>query len=112
MVLKSRAWKGAGPAGVTPTQGHALGVLRGLPNGIRLAALAELLGVSAPTASDTVNALVAKGLVAKEPGSDRRSIGLKITAAGEALADRTAEWPDFLARAVDALEPEEKTAFL
>lgn len=112
LVLRSRAWKGAGLTGVTPTQGQVLGLLRGLPNGIRLTAVAQLLGVSAPTASATVNSLVAKGLVVKEPGSDRRSIGLRITPAGEALAGRTAEWPDFLTRAVDALEPGERTAFL
>ncbi len=112
LVLRSRAWKGAAPAGVTPTQVQVLGLLCGLPDGIRLAALAQLMGVSAPTASDTVSSLVAKGLVLKEPGTDRRSIGLRITPAGKALADRAAAWPDFLTRAVDVLESDEKTAFL
>ena len=49
------------------------------------------LGVSAPTASDAVSSLVTKGLAAKASGLDRRSIGIRLTADGETLADRTAE---------------------
>ncbi|BCH22070.1 MarR family transcriptional regulator [Mesorhizobium sp. L-8-10] len=112
LALKSRAWKGAGGAGVTPTQGQALGLLREAPKGLRLSALAELLGVSAPTASDAVNSLVSKGLAAKEAGPDKRSIALKLTPAGKTLADRTDEWPDFLTRAVESLEPDEQAGFL
>lgn len=48
-VLRSRAWKGAGPVGVTPTQGHALGLLRDEPEGLPLGTVASRLGVSAPT---------------------------------------------------------------
>ncbi|MFU0506006.1 MarR family winged helix-turn-helix transcriptional regulator [Pseudaminobacter sp. NGMCC 1.201702] len=112
LVLKSRAWKGAGSAGVTPTQGQALSMLREAPAGLHLSALAKLLGVSAPTASDMVNSLVAKGLARKEAGTDKRSITLKLTTDGEALAARTMEWPDFLGSAVEALAPAEQAAFL
>ena len=112
LVLRSRAWKGAAPAGVTPTQGQALALLRQVPKGLRLAELAALLGVSPPTASEAVNALVAKGYARKAPGPDKRSVALTLTPEGEALADRTAEWPDFLARAVEALGPGEQAGFL
>jgi DNA-binding MarR family transcriptional regulator len=112
LVLKSRAWKGAGPAGVSPTQAQALALLREAPKGMRLNALAGLLGISAPTASDAVNTLVGKGLAVKEPGPDKRSIALKLTPEGESLAERTAEWPGFMARAVDALEPAEQASLL
>jgi DNA-binding MarR family transcriptional regulator len=111
-VLRSRAWKGATPAGVTPTQGQALGLLREAPAGMKLGAVAKLLGVSAPTASDTMNALVAKGLAEKQAGSDKRSVNLVLTPSGEAIADQTREWPAFLAQAVDTLEPGEQAAFL
>jgi DNA-binding MarR family transcriptional regulator len=112
MVLRSRAWKGAAPAGVTPTQAQALAILRETAQGMRLGELAGLLGVSAPTASDAVNALVSKGLVLKDAGADKRSVTLKLTGAGEELAERTAEWPDFLSHAVDALAPGDQAAFL
>ena len=112
LVLRSRAWKGAGAAGVTPTQGHALGLLREAPDGMRLAALAKLLGISAPTASDAMNALVLKGLITKMPGPDRRSINLVLTQEGAAAADRTRDWPDFLAEAVDTLPAGEQAGLL
>ncbi|PSJ40533.1 MarR family winged helix-turn-helix transcriptional regulator [Allosphingosinicella deserti] len=112
LVLRSRAWKGAGLAGVTPTQGQALALLREAPQGMKLAALAHLLGVSAPTASETVSALVAKQLAEKTPGSDRRSLTLKLTQQGETIALRTADWPDFLGTAVETLDPSEQAAFL
>jgi DNA-binding MarR family transcriptional regulator len=111
-VLRSHAWKGAGAAGVTPTQGQALGLLREAPDGMRLAELAGMLGISAPTASEAVTSLVQKGLAVKAPGPDRRSIALLLTAAGEDLADRTRDWPDFLAQAVDTLEPREQADLL
>jgi DNA-binding MarR family transcriptional regulator len=111
-VLRSRAWKGAGPAGVTPTQGHALGLLRDAPEGLPLGTVASRLGVSAPTASDAMNALVAKGLVLKAPGAKPRSISLRLTPTGEALADATRDWPAFLADAIETLEPAEQAAFL
>lgn len=112
LVLRSRAWKGAGTAGVTPTQGHALGLLRDAPDGMRLGAIAKLLGISAPTASEAMNTLVTKGLAAKTPGLDKRSISLVLTPEGEALADQTREWPDFLADAVDTLDAAEQAALL
>lgn len=111
-VLKSRAWKRAGPAGVTPTQAQALELLRERPDGTSLGGLAGLLGVSAPTASTAVTTLVSKGLVAKEPGPNKRSVTLTLTPLGNAMTDRTAEWPSFLAHAVDVLEPAEQTALL
>ncbi|WP_219602226.1 MarR family winged helix-turn-helix transcriptional regulator [Nonomuraea indica] len=110
MVLKSRAWEGAGPEGVTPTQAQALESLRERP--ASLGVLAARLGASTATASNAVSALVHKGLVVKEPGSDKRSITLRLTESGASMADRTSAWPDFLSRAVETLDPGEQTAML
>lgn len=112
LVLRSRAWKGAAPAGVTPSQAQALALLGDSKEGLGLRSLAHLLGVSPPTATQMVQVLVAKGLVAKGPGPDRRSVALRLTPEGRALADRAEDWPAFLARAVETLPPEEQAAFL
>ncbi len=112
MALKARAWRAAGPTRLTPTQGQALATLRGRGT-LRLDALAAELGVTAPTASDAVAALVAKGLVARRRApSDGRAVALSLTAAGEAAADAVADWPDFLVRALGQLDEAEQTAFL
>ena len=112
LVLRTQAWKGAGSAGVTPTQGNALGALRDSPDGMKLSAVAKVLGVSAPTASDAMNALVAKGLVVKQGGADRRSISLVLSPEGQAAADQTREWPTFLADAVETLDGDEQAVLL
>lgn len=112
LAVRSRSWRGAEAEGVTPTQAQALAVLHDASGGMRLAALAAQLGVSAPTMSARVDALIAKGLVEKTTGPDRRSIGLRLTPQGEAVIDRAAERPDPLADAVAALGPEEQAGLL
>lgn len=113
LALKTKAWRGAVPARLTPTQGQALALLRSAPQGLRLDAVAKGLGVTAPTASDAVTALVAKGLVSRDrPAGNRRAVSLTLTPEGAVLADQVAEWPDFLLRAVGTLEPGEQAGFL
>lgn len=113
VALKAQAWTQAGPEGVTPTQAQALVVIKAAREGLRLDRLARQLGVTAPTASDAVAALVAKGFVRRERDArDGRAVALRVTPSGDDLAQRVAVWPDFLARAVDALDESEAVAFL
>ena len=112
LAIRSQGWRAAEPTGITPTQVQALVALREGRDGMRLAALAAQLGVSAPTMSARVNTLIDKGLVAKEPGPDRRSIGLRLTPQGAAVLDDAAQWPGFLTRAVGALDPQEQADLL
>ena len=109
-ALKARAWKNAGPAQLTPTQGQALTLLRGETNGVRLGALARSLAVTAATASDAIASLTAKGLVTRgvEP-ADRRAAAFALTSEGQSLANEVATWPDFLARATGTLDATEQT---
>ena len=114
-ALRSQAWKGAGNQGLTPTQGQVLAFLAGIgprQPGARLAAVAEALGITRPTASEAVGALVRKGLVAKggDP-DDSRAIALSLTEEGRQQAQQAALWPDFLLAAVDDLEAGEQQVF-
>ncbi len=112
LALKAKAWKGAVDEGITPTQGEVLARLAEVPTGARLSELALQLGVSAPTASDAVSALVAKALVEKRAGDDKRSISLRLTKEGKALAMRAADWTDFLVDAARTLSERERENFL
>lgn len=113
VALKAQAWTQAGPEGVTPTQAQALVRIGAARDGLRLDRLARDLGVSAPTASEAVGALVAKGLARRDRDSqDGRAVALRLTPSGAELAQRAAVWPDFLARAVDALDEAERVVFL
>jgi DNA-binding MarR family transcriptional regulator len=113
LALKQQAWVEAGGRGLTPTQGQVLALLRANPAGLRLGALADLLGVTAATTSDSVTALHRKGLVAKLPmADDGRAVLVRLTAAGVQEAAAAAAWPDFLLEAVDELSGAEQAAFL
>ena len=113
IALKQQAWAEAGGRGLTPTQGQVLALLRANPDGLRLRALAEQLGVTAATASDSVTALHRKGLVTKEATTgDGRGVVVLLTPTGIGEAAAAATWPDFLLEAVDELSPAEQATFL
>jgi DNA-binding MarR family transcriptional regulator len=113
IALKQQAWAEAGGRGLTPTQGQVLALLRASPGGLRLGAVAQQLGVTAPTASDSVAALHRKGLVAKVPlAGDGRAVVVRLTPAGTREAAAAAAWPDFLLEAVEELSAAEQAAFL
>jgi MarR family transcriptional regulator for hemolysin len=68
--------------GLSVQQFRALGFLRRRP-GDSLSNLAEHLGLSLPTASRMIDALVSRGLVRREPiPQNRRQVQLTLTAAG------------------------------
>jgi DNA-binding MarR family transcriptional regulator len=112
LVLRHHAWQRRRHDGLTPTQAQALATLaaRGAH---RVGELARTLGVTQPTASDAVAALVRKGLVARERDSaDGRAARLTATSAGTQRAAESAEWPDALLAAVDALSAEDQASLL
>ena len=114
LALKSQAWAGAGARGLTPTQGQILALLRARgERALRLTQVAEELAISAPTASDSVRALVEKGLIRKARAKDdARAVALELTAEGKNEAAWAATWPHFLLAAVEALTEEEQEIFL
>ena len=114
LALKSQAWVGAGERGLTPTQGQILTLLRTRGDrALRLTQVAEQLAISPPTASDSVRALVEKGLVRKARAKDdARAVALELTVTGHGEAQQAAAWPDFLLKAVDTLTPAEQEVFL
>ena len=113
LAMRSSAWRAAGPRRLTPTQAQILSLLRGAAAPLRLSAIASGLGVTAPTASDAVTALVEKGLVTKPRArQDARVLAVRLTANGRRLAEETAGWPETLMTAVGGLSPSEQGAFL
>jgi DNA-binding MarR family transcriptional regulator len=113
LALKSQAWQEASGRGLTPVQGQVLVLLRANAQGLRLSAIAEALGVRLPTASDTVSALVDKGLVLKERSAeDARALAVVLTPAGRHEAEQASSWPDFLLEGIAVLSPQEQEVFL
>lgn len=82
VVLKSRAWDQSEPLGVNPTQAQIL-VRLALRGPSRASVLAADLGVTQPTLSDAVAALVRKGHLKRAPDpDDGRAVRLHLTEQG------------------------------
>lgn len=83
-ALRSDQWSAAGTVGLNPTQAHVLSFLAGRGEaGLRVKAIAGHLGVTQPTATDSVAALERKGLVSKQAdASDARAVAVRATQAG------------------------------
>jgi DNA-binding MarR family transcriptional regulator len=114
LALRAQAWREAGARGLTPTQGQVLAVLKGRRGEpCRLQQLADALGVSAATASDAVQALERKRLVARERSrEDARALAVALTARGREEARLASNWSDFLAETVSGLSSGEQAALL
>ena len=114
LVLRHEAWQRRTRDGLTPTQSQILALLHARRGtGMRLADIADGLGVSAATASDSVRVLAEKGLVLKKRSqADARSLAVRLTGRGAEEAARASQWPDFLLEAIDALGEEERAVFL
>lgn len=115
-VARHQFWSDAGGAdgGLNPTQAQILlhlGRQKGSPP--RLAGLAAELGITPPTASDSVAALISKGLVSKGPvAGDARGVAIALTPAGLAQSSRLAERSNVLADVAASLPPAEQAALL
>ncbi len=113
-VLRIDEWNRAKAAGINPTQLAILTLLEGRgDSGLGVKEIAAHLGVSQPTATDSINALERKGCLAKRPGeSDRRAVRVVLTAEGSALL-RTADIGEGLAgQAVGSLDEGEQEDLL
>lgn len=96
--------------GVTGSQVTLLVQIKQRP-GIGIRELAEIEAVSAPRMSQAVDRLVSLALVQRNPGEDRRRVGLELTARGEgvlrSVRKRRTAW---LAERLKGLEPDELDA--
>ena len=104
-VLRRR---GVGPDPLPPTQGVALVILAEEP--LRLRALAERIGTTDATASRTVDALAAAGLVRKETApDDGRGVVVRVTPAGmKRLEERRSRFAAALEEGLADLAPDDR----
>lgn len=103
-VIRAERWRQADEAGLSPIQADMLAYLlnRG---GQTQSAMATLLGVTQPTASDAIAALRRKDLVvARAHPVDGRARVLDLTASGRVLADAMAGAPPALADALSSVD--------
>lgn len=105
MVLRVDEWSRAKATGLNPTQLAILGLLEGRDaNGLGVKEIAANLGVSQPTATDSINALERKDCVAKRPGvADKRAVRVAVTAGGLATLRQANQEESLAEQAIAAL---------
>ena len=114
LAVRTEAWQARHRTGLTPTQSQILAQLRSAePEPLSLRALSDGLGVTSATASESLDALVAKGLAARHRSTfDARTLAIRLTAAGRKEADSSAAWPDAIIAAAAELDDDEQAVFL
>jgi DNA-binding MarR family transcriptional regulator len=113
-ALRADEWSAASAVGLNPTQAHILTFLAGrAPDGMRIQAIAEHLGVSQPTATDSVNALLRKELVVKRPDSnDARASSVHVTAAGSIIVRGIGRATSATGQSLLSLDADEQASLL
>lgn len=106
LVLRADLWTAAGEAGLNPAQAQVLGLLAGRPAGLRPRDIAAHLAISAASITDTLGALLRKGLVRRDgdPGDARAAI-VRATAEGGRLGAELSRAASRVTAALAALPP-------
>lgn len=113
MALRIDEWNRSKTSGVNPTQLAILDLLGGRQNGLAVKEIAANLGVSQPTATDSIAALERKGFVAKRSvGTDRRGVNVGLTPDGHSLLEVGEPTQSLAERTVEALTEHEQEDLL
>jgi DNA-binding MarR family transcriptional regulator len=113
-VLRSERWSATTELGLNPTQANILAFLAGRKTeAIRVKDIAAQLGVSQPTATDSIAALERKELVEKTAAAgDARSVGVKITQQGRKILKAIGMAASATEESLEQLAPDEKAELL
>lgn len=112
-VIRADQWVGAQALGLNPTQVSILALLAGRGDGVRVKDIARHLGVSMPTATDSIAALERKDLVAKVGlMQDGRAVAIILKPEGRILLKAVGMAASASQAALAALSEPEQTRLL
>jgi DNA-binding MarR family transcriptional regulator len=113
MAMRADDWNRAKTSGLNPTQLAILELLEGRKDGLSVKEIAANLGVSQPTATDSIAALERKGFVEKRSaGSDKRGVNVGITPEGLSVLEAGRSSTGVAEQSVDALAEDEQEDLL
>lgn len=112
-VIRGDQWSSAHALGLNPTQMSILALLAGRSDGLRVKDIAHHLGVTAPTATDSIAALERKRLVDKAVlAGDARAVAILIRAEGRTLLQAAGMAASASGAALGALPEADQTKLL
>ena len=112
--MRADQWTVPETVGLNPTQAHVLTYIAGRDEkGVRVHAIADHLGVTQPTAMDSIAAMIQKGLLTKAADTnDARAVAIRITPAGRDIVRGIGLAITSTERALETLSASEQTALL
>lgn len=111
-ALRADEWERAKSLGINPTQLAILTLLEGRLQGLSVKEIAAQLGVSQPSATDSINALEKKGHLEKRAGAtDARAIGVFISTSGMDILHHNAN-DDQIGKAISSLGSDQQQDLL
>jgi DNA-binding MarR family transcriptional regulator len=114
VVMRADQWAIAGAVGLNPTQTHVLTFIAGRgEKGVRVGTIATQLGVTQPTATDSIASLVRKGFLTKAPDpEDTRAVTVRVTRVGRDIVRGIGLVITAAERALETLSIHEQTELL
>lgn len=90
-LVRAQSWRGDGTPALPPTQAAVLRMLSGQAGGLRAGHIAQRLGVTPASVSDSLKALETKDWIARTvDAGDRRAAVVRLTRRGRAVATKLA----------------------
>ncbi len=91
-LMRAQSWRAEGAPALPPTQAATLRMLAAEPEGLRARQIAERLGISAASLSDTLKTLESRGWIVRstDPG-DRRASIVRLARQGRSTAARLSD---------------------
>lgn len=112
-LMQAQAWRGEAGRPMPPVQASVLKLLAGAGAGLRAARLAERLGVTAASLSDTLKTMEAHGWVQRRPDpEDGRALLLQLSRKGRAQAALKLQPDQGMAGLLQALDEADLAALL
>lgn len=86
-LVRAQSWRQDGTPSLPPTQAAVLRMLQGVQDGMRARQIAERLGISPASLSDSLKALEGKQWIRRTPDpDDARAARVRLTSAGSRMA--------------------------
>lgn len=112
-LVRAQSWQAADSPSLPPTQAAVINMLHGSPDGLKARRMAERLGVSPSSLSDSLKVLDAKGWIVREADLvDRRASLIRLSKTGHTLAKRLCDPSQGMGRLLQGLEDEDIGALL
>ncbi|HEY0504173.1 MAG TPA: MarR family transcriptional regulator [Lysobacter sp.] len=112
-LVRAQSWRSDGTPSLPPTQGAVLRMLSGQTEGLRARQIAQRLGITPASVSDSLKALEIRGWIARTvDAEDRRAATIRLTRQGRAVAGKLAHPARGMAALLQDLDEADTAALL